>query len=1141
MVQQREAAMKVVVEIDGMTCGACESTVRGCLLRLPEVRSVELVDFRTNRAVMTCKGDTSGIVESLSCVGFDARVLEEYPLQEEESLLVQTSKEAEGVDASKPDLEAGLALAPSEKNLSSQCIESVIASATFSVGGMSCAACVSSIERTAMKVPGVRSACASLPMGQLEVFYDAASTGTHEIAGAVRRAGYTAQHIPSVGDAEENMDEQQRRQGAARKKELRSAGLRLFFALLFAIPLVTISSTAGDSMGINFKSADTDTDTNNATGVWYNDIVPGLDVISFVQFCLATPVQFGSGAIFYKSAWKDVRNRSLTMNFLVCIGTSAAYFYSVMMMILGLKNGSPNSKQLFFETSASLISFILIGKLLELLARKRAGNAVTRLMALRPLSAIIMHEWPSTVSEQTIPAKQLAAGDVVKIVRGAKVPADGVIIQGNGAFNESMLTGESMPTAKSEGSSVIGGTICEEGLCYCRITKIGAQSALNQIVAMVQKAQASKPPIQELGDQASAIFVPTVLIISLLTFITWMILTSSGAIPESWYRDLPGQPTAVLFSFMTAVSVLVIACPCAVGMASPMAIVVGMGVGAHNGVLIKGGAAIQKAATMKVVVFDKTGTLTFGKPQVTDCLILLSSKAGQSMTHKSVVAAVASAEKGSEHPLARAIVTYADECQLSKDYQPIEDGSFIAVSGRGLSCKVANADIAVGSPSYISAYVAAYIANNMNENVSTEENEQHSTNTNTSTVTNLVTTGRSVADLVEGLERRGQTVVCAAINGIVVAIFGICDSIRPEASQVVAALQRRNVEVWMVTGDNRLVAHAVAQQIGIKKECVMAQVLPGDKADKIGELQKNGTVAVSMVGDGINDAPALARADLGIAIVSGTDVALDSADVVLMRGKLQDVITTLSLSASILRRIKINFAWALGYNCLGIPMAAGVFFPLVHKTLPPALAGAAMALSSVSVVLSSLCLRLYKTPSSVRNIDKKTMASAPAVRERILTDEGFSLTANLTHPIAAVAIVDMECSCRCCDSLYVQPHTTSTQTLLTSTRKSSSSLSTLKRQLSSLRRSKSALITDSSLNSEEVHVAEAREIDTGICKAGGVNCCGNREILALHTEVRPVSDELLPVTHSTNTDTTSACSCRCSRCKCKKNEGAHFF
>eukprot|EP00903_Cladosiphon_okamuranus_P006647 g6490.t1 len=867
--------------------------------------------------------------------------------------------------------------------------------AVMNVEGMTCAVCVGIVENLLGGVPGVESTEVSLALERATVTYDSSMTTTEQLMKAVEDGGYDAS-LRGI-DEEGNVEFDDPEVKAAKTREAtKKARRRFLVSLVFSLPLLAVS------MGFRSK------EKGGLSEVLFSQVVPGLSIRSIVEWTLATPVQFGCGARFYRYAAKDLRNGALGMNFLVAGGTTAAYLYSVVLVLLAISTAEAHAAMLFFETSGILISFVLLGKWLEMMAKGKASNAVGKLLGLRADRSVLVSDWPlcEIAGESDVDASDLVVGDVVKVVRGAKIPADGVVLRGHAAVDASMVTGESMPVHKEEGSEVIGATVCSEGLVYVKVTATGKASTLQQIVRLVEQAQGSKAPIQEVGDRVAAVFVPSVVCLSLLTLAVWLTLTLSGAVPEHWYRDQPGSPGPALFSFMFALAVMVIACPCAVGLAAPTAILVGTGVAAKNGVLVKGGAALERVSELKRVVFDKTGTLTMGKPRVTevayvesDGLIEVFSNlpggaSNLSLSHQ-VLRLVASAERGSEHPLAQAIVEFhssaAAEAGVNSraprvgELEMPEDGSTTAVSGKGLSCTVGGLKVAVGSPGYVDKVVGSPA----------------------SPILEL---------LVERLQSSGRTVVIAAVEGHVASLFGLVDTLRPEAKGVVSELTRMGLEVWMVTGDNRRAAHEVARRAGIPPDRVCAEVLPGDKSSKIEELQVDGK-AVAMIGDGINDAPALATADVGIAVGGGTDVAVESADVVLMGSSLWDVLTSLDLCKTIVRRVCLNYFWAFLYNTVGLPVAAGVLFPLTKITLPPMLAGLAMALSSVSVLLSSLALRLYRPPAATRAARKagRTGANTSARNTYKIGAKPSGAAVNSTKSEAAkIWVVDVVCSCTRC-------------------------------------------------------------------------------------------------------------------------------
>ena len=589
-------------------------------------------------------------------------------------------------------------------------------------------------------------------------------------------------------------------------------------------------------------------------------------------------------------------------------------------------------------------TFVVGGKYMEVVAKGKTSEALSKLMDLQATHAILLRIDAASgevVGEEEIGIELVQQGDVLKVVPGAKVPVDGAVVFGHSSTDESMVTGESMPVNKEVGSTVIGGTINQHGVLHVRADRVGADSALAQITRLVEDAQSNKAPIQAIADKISAYFVPVVVLIAVLSFVVWISLAYT-VVPDDWIPDGQGRFLFALIFFMT---VLVIACPCALGLATPTAVMVGTGLGAMHGVLIKGGAALEKAYKVNAIIFDKTGTLTYGKPVVTDVMAFGGDGA---WTDARFLTYLGSAEASSEHPLGRCIYEHVQ--RLAGDegsaVAVLPAAEFEAVPGRGLQCVVEGHRVFVGNRKGMAASGAAP--------VSAATNEQ-----------------------LEALENEGKTVMMMSVDGVVVGSIAVADTIKPESRQVVRMLEEMGTEVWMVTGDNRRTAQAIAKQAGIKN--VFAEVMPADKAEKVKELQakprhadtkprKDGSVqgkVVAMVGDGVNDSPALAQADVGIAIGAGTDIAMEAADVVLMKSDLLDVLTSMDISRRTFRRIKLNFVFAFGYNILGIPIAAGLFFPLFKAHLPPWIAGLAMALSSVSVVGSSLLLKRYKKPQRI--------------------------------------------------------------------------------------------------------------------------------------------------------------------------------
>jgi len=601
----------------------------------------------------------------------------------------------------------------------------------------------------------------------------------------------------------------------------------------------------------------------------------------YLQWALATPVQLVAGWQFYRGAYLALKNGSANMDVLVALGTSAAYLYSIANVLRGVS-------ELYFETSAILITLIIVGKLLEAIAKGRTSEAIKALMGLRAKTARVLRGG----QEIDISVEDVQVGDIVIVRPGEKIPVDGMVTEGDSAVDESMLTGESLPVDKKIGDEVIGATINKFGTFQFQATKVGKDTALAQIVRIVEEAQGSKAPIQRFADVVSGYFVPAVVLIALLTFAGWY-----------FFFD-PGNFSRALVNFT---AVLVIACPCALGLATPTSIMVGTGKGAENGILFKGAEHLENAHRLTTIVLDKTGTVTKGQPEVTDIVTLAE------FSHTEIVQMAASAEKNSEHPLAQAIVDYGKAQGVSID----NPETFAAIPGQGVKVSIHSKEILVGTRKLLKENAIEF---------------------------------QPFAAQIEALEQQGKTVMLMAVNQKVAALLAVADTVKDSSAQAVAELKQLGIEVWMITGDNERAAKAIAQIVGI--ENVLAEVLPEHKAEKVQALKKEGRI-VGMVGDGINDAPALATADVGFAIGTGTDVAIEAADITLIRGDLLAAVAAIKLSKATMRNIKQNLFWALAYNSLGIPVAAAGF-------LSPVIAGAAMAFSSVSVVSNALRLKRFQ-------------------------------------------------------------------------------------------------------------------------------------------------------------------------------------
>ncbi|WP_423246978.1 copper-translocating P-type ATPase [Thermohalobacter berrensis] len=598
----------------------------------------------------------------------------------------------------------------------------------------------------------------------------------------------------------------------------------------------------------------------------------------YVQLALATPVQFVIGYRFYKGAYHSLKGGGANMDVLVAMGTSAAYFYSLYNVLEGIR-------EYYFEASAIIITLILLGKMMEAIAKGRTSEAIKKLMSLQAKTARVIRNG----NEVDIPVEEVKVGDIVVVRPGEKIPVDGVIIEGSSSIDESMLTGESIPVDKNKGDEVIGATINKHGTFKFEATKVGKDTALSQIIKLVEDAQTSKAPVQRLADKVSNIFVPSVVTIAVLTFIAWYFVA----------RDFSS-------ALIAAVSVLVIACPCALGLATPTAIMVGTGKGAENGILIKGGEYLERAQDINAIILDKTGTITKGEPEVTDIIPFEDDD-------KTLLKYTASAEKGSEHPLGEAIVRKAEE----EGIELVNPENFEAIPGHGIYAKVEGKDVYIGNRK---------LMKDKNINIDDIEND------------------------IVSLENKGRTAMLVSIEGSISGIIAVADTVKEHSKDAIKNLKDMGIEVYMLTGDNKRTANAIAKEVDIDN--VIAEVLPEDKAEVVEKIKGQGK-KVGMVGDGINDAPALAQSDVGFAIGTGTDVAMEAADITLMRGDLRGVVLAIKLSKRTLRTIKQNLFWAFAYNTAGIPLAALGF-------LNPMIAGGAMAFSSVSVVSNSLRLKRFK-------------------------------------------------------------------------------------------------------------------------------------------------------------------------------------
>lgn len=741
---------------------------------------------------------------------------------------------------------------------------------SLSLFGMHCSSCASIIERSLKKVPGVKQASVNFAAEKASVVYDETQAKTQNLIEAIKKAGYKAELI----DAKDSDYERRKRE-----QETRSYFKKFWFSFAFSLPMLYFMLL--DFFAIPGKAA----------------VLPLVGIISLI---LTIPIQFIIGSGFYKGMWSSLKMKTFNMDSLIAIGTSTAFFYSLIIFInyfvknkslIGLDGKIP---ELYFETAAFLITFVILGKWLEIRTKSKTGDAIKKLMGLQAKTARIIRQGAIV----DILVEEVIHGDIIMVRPGEKIPVDGKITKGLSAIDESMITGESLPVEKKVGDNVIGSTVNKTGSFEFEATRVGSETALAQIIRLIEDAQGSKAPIQGFADRISAVFVPVVIGIAIITFIVWYFFLGAS----------------LSFALMTFTAVIVIACPCALGLATPTSLMVGTGKGAEYGILVKGGEPLEAACHIKAVVFDKTGTLTKGKPEVTDIITF------ENIDEDEILTISASLEKLSEHPLAEAIYTYANEESVSLE----EVNNFSAIPGHGVK------GIINGTEYYFG-----------NRRLMTEILDL-----------SIIKVNRKLTKL----EEQGKTAMILASKTEILGAIAVADTVKATSAEAVTKLKKLGIAVYMITGDNERTAKAIAAQVGIDN--VLAEVLPEDKANEVKKIQQN-NIKVAMVGDGINDAPALAQADLGIAMGSGTDVAMETGGIVIMKNDLNDVVTALQLSRETMAKIKQNMFFALFYNVMGIPIAARIFmsFGLVLK---PELAGLAMALSSISVVGNSLLLRYFK-------------------------------------------------------------------------------------------------------------------------------------------------------------------------------------
>ncbi|KMT12094.1 hypothetical protein BVRB_5g100480 [Beta vulgaris subsp. vulgaris] len=932
---------KALFSVIGMTCSACAGSVEKAIKRLPGIREA-VVDVLNNRVQVIFY--PSFVNEEKICetiiedVGFEAALIEDESSEGSNQVVrvhikgMTCTTCANSIEVSLHGVQgikkAQVALATEEaeihydpklvsynevlKAVEDSGFEAVLISTgedrskvQLKVDGLSSEDSWEIIESSLRELPGVQAMDIDPTLQKISLFYKPDMTGPRNFIEVIESTG--------LGGFKAMIFPEERGRDSHRKGEIKQYYRSFLWSLIFTTPVFLTSMVFMYIPGIKH--------------VFDTKIVKMLTVGEILRWILATPVQFIIGWRFYYGSYKALRHCSANMDVLIALGTNAAYFYSVYIVLRAATSTQFKGTD-FFETSSMLISFVLLGKYLEVLAKGKTSAAIAKLMDLAPETAILLtlDTDGNVINEREIDSRLIQKNDVLKVIPGAKVACDGFVIWGQSYVNESMITGESRPVPKRKGDMVIGGTMNQNGVLHIKATRVGSETALSQIVRLVESAQMAKAPVQKLADRISRYFVPLVIVLSFSTWLVWFLAGKFNSYPDSW---IPSSMDSFELALQFGISVMVIACPCALGLATPTAVMVGTGIGASQGVLIKGGQALETAHKVNCIVFDKTGTLTEGKP------VVVSTRLLRQMVLQDFYELVAATEINSEHPLAKAVVEYANKFGEDEENQTWPEArDFVAITGHGVKAIVRNQEILVGNKSLM--------------------------------FDQKVSIPAEAKELLAEAEDLAQTGILVSIDGTLAGVIAVSDPLKPSARDVISILKSMNVKSIVVTGDNKGTANSIAKQVGI--ETVIAEAKPEQKAEKVKELQAEGYI-VAMVGDGINDSPALVAADVGMAIGAGTDIAIEAADIVLMKNNLEDVITAIDLSRKTFSRIRWNYIWALGYNVLGIPIAAGILFPSFRFRLPPWIAGAAMAASSVSVVCWSLLLKNYKRPKKLDSLD----------------------------------------------------------------------------------------------------------------------------------------------------------------------------
>uniref|UniRef100_A0AAY4BB81 P-type Cu(+) transporter n=1 Tax=Denticeps clupeoides TaxID=299321 RepID=A0AAY4BB81_9TELE len=972
------------IRIEGMTCNSCVQSIEETISKRKGVRSAK-VSLANHQGtfeydpLVTTPEELRGAVEDMAfrpnvsvysnCLFFlESNSLVSKPISSADpahSLTpVQTTKNTTEKDLEEEEEDSGPVTGTQSH---SKCF--------IQIGGMTCASCVSNIERNLKNEHGIYSVLVALMASKAEVRYNPNVIDPLRIAECIRELGFTACVMENYDSSDGTLELVVRGMTCAScVHKIESSLVKQKGVVYASVALATnkahikydpevtgprdvirlIENLGFEASLVKKDRSASHLDHSQEIQQWrksflislffcIDTLLPGLSIMNLLSFIFCVPVQFIGGRYFYTQAYKAVKHKTANMDVLIVLATTIAFVYSVIVLMVAMVERAKVNPITFFDTPPMLFVFISLGRWLEQIAKSKTSEALSKLMSLQATEATVV-TLNSDIEEQ-VDVELVQRGDVVKVVPGGKFPVDGRVIEGHSMADESLITGEAMPVTKKPGSTVIAGAINQNGSLLIKATHVGTDTTLSQIVKLVEEAQTSKAPIQQYADKISGYFVPFIVGVSVLTLVVWIVIGFLNfSLVEKYFpvSDHISKVEAVIrFAFQASITVLCIACPCSLGLATPTAVMVGTGVGAQNGILIKGGEPLEMAHKIQSVVFDKTGTITYGAPKVVQVKILVE---GNRMPRSRLLAILGTAENSSEHPLGAAITKFCKQELGTESLGACTD--FQTVPGCGIRCQVSNVEIiySLCSPSALvqSASYTVLIGNRewMRRNA--------------------LQIWADVDEAMTDHERRGRTAVLVAVDGVLCAMVAIADTVKPEAELAVHTLTNMGLEVVLMTGDNSKTARAIAAQVGIRK--VFAEVLPSHKVAKVEQLQQSGK-RVAMVGDGVNDSPALAMADVGIAIGTGTDVAIEAADVVLIRNDLLDVVGSIDLSKKTVKRIRVNFIFALIYNLVGIPIAAGVFMP-IGMVLQPWMGSAAMAASSVSVVLSSLLLKCYTKPTA---------------------------------------------------------------------------------------------------------------------------------------------------------------------------------